>query len=341
MTATASRRFLQRMAMDVLQRNLSARERRVYLDAPVEMVVPRVMGSTEAMQVWLDEELFYFLLLDNFRPRNESVEEIPRKLRRGEMTALGALGEIMLSTGFSLRNPGNDTFVTVVLEQCLGLQVQNRRVRPILEAGKKMYDGHRVRFLGSYGNSQADIIKIVLAHEDCTRFLLDRHHRRLLGIPLPDRSAQAELWVERVRGEPGQFFELLGEWIMSEAYRDALAVRRERNDRQFIRGLYMDLLERTPSYQELRNMRNAMQSMADPAPLRSVMAKVILDSGQASLPGLVRGREADFVTACFRAYLARDPTQEETAAFGEILQDGASARQVVRALVGSPEYQYY
>ena len=346
MTATASRRFLQRMAMDVLQRNLSSRETQVYLDAPVEMVVPRVMGSTEAMQVWLEEELFYFLLLNNFRPRNESVEEIPLKLRRGEMTALGALGEIMLSTGFSLRNPGNDTFVTVVLEQCLGLQVQSRRVAPILEAGKKMYDGHRVRFLGSYGNSQADIIKIVLAHEDCTRFLLDRHYRRLLGNPLlgnrrRDRSSQAELWVERVRGEPGQFFDVLGEWIMSDAYREALALRRVRNDRQFIRGMYMDLLKRTPSYQELRNMRNAMQSMADPAPLRSVMAKVILDSGQASLPGLVSGREADFVTECFRAYLARNPTQEENAAFVEILRDGASARQVVRALVGSPEYQYY
>ena len=179
-----------------------------------------------------------------------------------------------------------------------------------------------------------------------SRFLLDRHYRRLLGKPLldnpsPDRSAQAKLWVERVHREPGQFFELLGEWIMSEAYREALAVPRVRNDRQFIRALYMDLLERTPSYQELRNMRNAMQSMADPAPLRSVMAKVILDSGQARLPGLERGREAEFVTECFRTYLARDPGQGETAAFVEILRDGAEARHVVRALVGSPEYQYY
>ena len=224
--------------------------------------------------------------------------------------------------------------------------MQNRRVAPILEAGKKMYDGQRVRFLGTYGKSQADIIKIVLAQPDCTRFLLDRHHRRLLGKPLldnpsPDRSAQAELWVERVHREPGQFFELLGEWIRSEAYREALALPRVRNDRQFIRALYMDLLERTPSYQEMRNMRNAMQSMADPAPLRSVMAKVILDSGQARLPGLERGREAEFVTACFRTYLARDPGQGETAAFVEILRDGAEARHVVRALVGSPEYQYY
>ena len=340
MSPAASRRFLQRMGMDLLQRSLTRPEMQAYLDAPVEMVVPRVMGTLEAMQVWLEEELYYFLLLDNFRPRTEAVDEIPRSLRRGDMTAIGVLGEILLSTGFSLRNPGNDTFVTVVIEQCLGLQVQDRRVAPILEAGKKMYDGRRTRFLGEYGESQADIIKIVLGHEDCTRFLLDRHHHRLLGEPLP-RGSTADGWVRRVYEDPSRFFGLLGEWVTSVPYTEALAVPRKRNDRQFIRALYMDLLARTPSYQEMRNMRNAMQSMADPAPLRSVMAKVILDSGQARLPRLEKGKERDFVTACFRAYLARDPGQEELPAFVEIMRDGATARQVVRALVGSPEYQYY
>ena len=329
------------MAMDVLQRSLGQREIQAYLDAPVEMVVPRVLGTLEAMEVWFDEELFYFLLLDNFRPSGELVEDIPRRLRREEMSARDVLGEILLSTGFSLRNPGNDTFVTVIMEQCLGLQVQDRRVRRILEAGKLMYDGRKTKFLGVDGQSQADIIKIVLADEGCTRFLLDRYHQRFLRVPLPARSEEADGWVQRVHEDPGQFFHLVGEWIMSDAYRDALAVRRPRNDRQFIRALYMDLLERTPDYEELRNMRNAMQSMANPAPLRSVMAKVILDSGQARIPRLEQGREEEFVAECFRAYLAREPGQEELPAFVEILREGATARQVVRALVGSPEYQYY
>ena len=99
------------------------------------------------MRRWLEEELFYFLLLDNFRPRTRAIAAIPEGLRTGESTAHQAIGEILLSTGFSLRNPGNDTFVTVVLEQCLGLAVQERRHKATLEAGKRMYDGEKARLL--------------------------------------------------------------------------------------------------------------------------------------------------------------------------------------------------
>ena len=90
----------------------------------------------------------------------------------------------MLSTGFSLRNPGNDTFVTVVLEQALGLTVQDRKVTRILEAGKRMYDGKRTKLFGVQGRSQSDVIRIVLQRPEFSRHVLDRHHRRLFELPL-------------------------------------------------------------------------------------------------------------------------------------------------------------
>lgn len=334
----ANRRFLQRASMDILFRSLSPREVRAYLDAPEAQVVERLYKTREAMDVWLEEELLFFLLLDNFRPRNEAVEDLPRRLQNREIHVRHAMAEILLSTGFSLRNPGNDTFVTVVLEQGLGMKVQERKGNKELESGKKMYDGRKVAFLGERGSSQADVIKIVVGKRDFTKVMLDRHHERILGTPIADDDPA----IDRIHETPSEFFDLLGEWILSDAWHDALATRRQKSDHQFVRSLYMDLLGRLPDGDELRNMRNAMLSMADPTPLRTVMAKVILDSGRPRLPRLERGQEGAFVDACFENYLCRTPTEgERTTYVGAMQQNGATDRQIVRALLGSPEYQYY
>jgi hypothetical protein len=331
-------RLLQRLCYDVLQRGPSAGEQKAYVGAEVPAVVERLLGSREAMGAWFEEELYYFLLIDNFRPRGEGIDRIPLRLQRGELTARDAIAEILLSTGFSLRNPGNDTFVTVVLEQCLGYTVQDRRTRPALEAGKKLYDGNKARFLGSDGQSQADVVKIVLQHEDFARHLLARQHRRLLDKDLgKDAPEPAE-----VHQDPARFFPVLGRWLGSEAYAANAARKKPKSERQFLRGLYMDLLERVPDHDELRNLRNALQSMADPAPLKAVLAKLILDSGQAKLPGLGRGGEREFAAECFRRYLGRQATDAELDAFaGELGQGAARPDLVVRTLVGSVEYQYY
>lgn len=329
-------RLLQRLCYDVLLRGPNAGELTAYAGADLAAVTERLLASSEAMGAWFEEELFYFLLIDNFRPRGEGVDRIPLRLSRGEMTARDALAEILLSPGFSLRNPGNDTFVTVVLEQCLGYTVQDKQMKPVLEAGKKLYDGRKGRFLGSEGQNQADIVQIVLGHQDCARHLLRRHHRRLLDRELPKDAPE----VAEVQQDWKRFFPVLGRWLQSDTYEQNLGKRKPKSERQFLRGLYMDLLERVPTHDELRNLRNALQSMADPAPLKAVLAKLILDSGQAKLPALGAGAEA-FTAECFRRYLAREPKPAEAAAFASELQQGATASQVVRTLVGSLEYQVY
>ena len=336
--APVTHRLLQRLCYDVWLRGPSPSELRLLVGTDVATVVPRLVQSREAMAVWFEEQLQYFLLLDQFRPAAEVVDRIPGRLFKGELDARAAIGEILLSTGFSLRNPGNDTFVTVVLEQCLGYRVQDPKIKPVLEAGKKIYDGKKGRFLGQDGQSQSDLLQIVLGHDDFARHLLGREHQRLLGAPLPKDAPETAL----VRKDWSRFFPTLGEWLQSDAYAQALAQRRLKTERQFLRGLYHDLLERTPTYQELRNLRNAMQAMADPAPLRSVLAKVILDSGQAKLPECAPGGQAEFVSACFLRYLAREPTAAEAAAFAKAMTaDGAQPLHIVRTLVGSLEYQTY
>ena len=341
MVNKATRQTVRHLSLDLLLRTPTPAEVRMYVGAPRAQVARRMMSTLEAKKVWVEEELLFFLLLDNFRPETKAIQSLPRRMHENSASAHDAIAEIMISTGFSLRNPGNDTFVTVVLEQGLGMKVQDRKNKKTLEAGKKMYDGYKTRFLQSVGSSQSDIVKIVVEHKDFTRHLVNRYHVRLMRGPLP-KGQKSKGEIRRVHEDNRQFFPVLEGWLASDLYARQMAVKRPRSDNQFIRSLYFDLLGRAPEYQEFRNMRNALLSMADPAPLRSVMAKVILDSGQADLPKLSRGKEDLFVKEAFLRYLGRPPSQDELLKFATILRDPkVEARHVVRSLVTCPEYQYY
>ncbi len=338
--------YVRRLAHDTLQRSPTQRETRSSVGMPLEAVARHFVRLRETYEQWLEEELYYYLLLDRFRPRTDAIAELPEQLRRGRADVRSAAAEILLSTGFSLRNPGNDTFVTVVLEQCLGMEVQARANQRTLDAGKKMYDGEKVKLLDGEGSSQSDFVRLVIAHRDFAAHLLDRHHQRLFGEGLPRSGKRltqdAETSVDRVHATPSEFFTVLQEWLASERYADACAVRRPRTDRQFVRSLYTDLLERQPDYDEMRNMRNALQSMADSTPLRGVLVKVVLDSGKAALPPLVAGEEDAFVRECFERYLGRSPGQDESTAFAKALREPETrSAHVVRTLLSSPEYQFY
>ncbi|MBK8100144.1 MAG: hypothetical protein IPK26_23835 [Planctomycetes bacterium] len=328
-------RHLQRLTFDILQRSPTDAERAAFLGADLAVVVPRLLGTREAATAWLEEELWYFLLIDQFRPRGEAIERLPARLHKRELTARDAIAEILLSTGFTLRNPGNDTFVTVLLEQTLGYRVQDKKHQPTLVAGKKVYDGARERFLGELAQNQSDLIQIALRHQDAARHLLGRHHRRLFDALLGKDASE----VAALHADPTRFFAIVGDWLVGERYQQALAQRRRKSERQFLRGLYQDLLGRLPDYDELRQTRAAMQSMADPTPLRAVLAKVLLDSQHARLPEH-DGDAAAFVQRCFLRYLAREPNAREQQAFTTAMAQGKPA-QIARALVTSLEYQTY
>ena len=332
---------VRRICLDVLQRNASAAELAAFAVKTPAEIARNLLASEEAMAVWLEEELLYFLLLDNFRPTNDAVLGLPKRLHTRRVDVRTAAAEILLSTGFSLRNPGNDTFVTVVLEQCLGLSVQDQKNAALLQAGKKVYDGYATRFLGGTGKTQADVVKLAIADRRYARYLLDRHHRRLFALPL---LSSAESTVDILHAQPSAFFDVLQQWLSDERYLDPKRPRRDLTNHQFGRSLYFDLLARTPTYDELRMVRNALLAMADPAPLRAVLVKIILDSGRAQLPAPpTRDTTAAFVQQCFTTYLRRDATPAEVESFGKELWANQTPNPglLVRALVGSAEYASY
>src|SRR5262245_29092993 len=75
-------RLLQRLCYDVLQRGPTPAELRSFQGADAAVVVPRLLQSREAMAAWLEEELQYFLLLDQFRPKGEAFDRMPARLQK-------------------------------------------------------------------------------------------------------------------------------------------------------------------------------------------------------------------------------------------------------------------
>lgn len=122
-------------------------EREEWADRGLQELLDVALGEQRFWDHWLDEQLYYFLLIDNFRPTSERVLALPADLAEGRIGVQDAVHRIVLCSSFDQRNPGADTFVTVVMEQLLEITVQEEGRRD-LDIGKKLYDGGQGMFLG-------------------------------------------------------------------------------------------------------------------------------------------------------------------------------------------------
>ena len=334
----ADRRFLRAVFIDLTGRTPLPDDLAAAEGLARGEVVRRVAHSLPFFYGMYEEELFYFLLLDNFRPSTDQFAEFPELLHERRATLFDFLRVLVSSQFFNARNPGNDTFVTVVLEQLLGITVQ--KDKRTLEAGKKMYDGKSVRFLGERGSSQADLVRIAVDHPDCPRFWLNRQYHNIFGGDMPDDRLERD--TERLLQDPHCFPGLIADWLSSQAYEDRLQELRPKSDRIFLRSLFVDLLGREAEYQEFRRSRNALLALSDSGPLRSVVIKLILDSELVDAKDFAAGSPAETVDGLFRRFLCRAPTAEEREAFtAEFGKPGVSIGTLVRALLTHWEYQHY
>ncbi len=333
------RATLRELYVDLLGRTPTKEETDGALDRSKNALIEDLCGREEFYANWYEEELFFFLLIDNFRPATPRMKAIPKRMADGKLTMASAIREIVISQYFNQRNPGNDTYVTVVLEQLLGITVQeNRKTVRTLEAGKKMYDGYEAKIFGKEGSSQSDFVKIVMKEDGFTGLALQRFHRRVVGEPIPDDILARD--TERLVKEPKAMADIVKGWVSSEHYGDRIALLRPKSERVYIRGLYVDLLGRTPSYDEFRNMRNALQALTDDAPIKAVLARLLVSSRYSRLP--YGQANAEYVTMCYRRFLARDPGKAELDAFVSVMNEpGCSPQMAALAILTHGEYRYY
>jgi len=342
-TATPARPLdsgsLRATACDLLGRSPYAAERVQWLGKARHDLCDAWIGGLEFWRNWLEEQLYFFFLIDNFRPQNERVLALPADLAAGKLDAREATHLIALSPSFDQRNPGADTFVTVVLEQFTGVTVQ-KNVRE-LEIGKAIYDGASGVFLGKSGRRQADIVEIAVQNKAFAETFIVREYERLLGFaPAPKERAE---WSRRFHQEPRRYPELVREWLLSEAWDRRLVARREMPNRLFARVLHVDLLDRAPDDEEARRLRSALDGMSDAGPLRSVFARMLIDSGQVKLPEKKSIADATrWVAEQFRRLLGREASEAELREFVTAFhQPECRLETVLYALVTHREYQRY
>jgi hypothetical protein len=142
---------------------------------------------------------------------------------------------------------------------------------------------------------------------------------------------------------------------------DGARAPRERSNSQFVRAVYGDLVGRAPeSYEfavsaegeelfrfpvdEQSLLVDVLESMGDSRPLRSLLAAGLVDSAEVELPERDEVEDpAAFVSDQFRRLLGREPSAYELHAFVDEWKadEAVGPRTVVRALIGSREYQSF
>jgi len=132
-----------------------------------------------------------------------------------------------------------------------------------------------------------------------------------------------------------------------------------RSSSQFVRGVFADILGRAPErydfavtangqpaftlpIDEETFLVNTLDGMGDPAPLRALIVKGLVESSEVDLPTKASVSDPQaFVRDQFRRLLGREPNPYELSAFvGQWTSDPAvGPKAVVRALAGTREYQ--
>jgi PAS domain-containing protein len=329
-------RALRALSLDLLGRPPLSAEWQRWRALTRAAVADDLLASAEFWAHWFEEQLYYFLLVNNFRPQQERLAAIPRELFEKRLDPREAIHRIALSSSFDQRNPGADTFVTVVLEQLAGFEIaKNQRE---LEIGKRVYDGAPGTFLGAAAQSQADLVRNALASRSFVQHFLRREHERLTRAK--PGSPELAGWCARLEKDPRCFPELVRDWLQSPAYAARLAHGAALANRTFVRALYVDLADRLPTFEEAEPMREALDSLADSAPLRSITARLLLDSGKLGLrPRKELGDAGVWVRTQFLRLLGREASEAELAEFVKALDEpGARLETVLYALVSSPEY---
>lgn len=134
---------------------------------------------------------------------------------------------------------------------------------------------------------------------------------------------------------------------------------RSKTSSQFVRGVYADVLGRAPErydfvvtangnpgftipIDEETFLVNTLDGMGDPAPLRALIVKGLVESDEVELPTKSSVSDpAAFITDQFRRMLGREPNAYELSAFVQQWQSDAAVgpKAIVRAIAGSREYQ--
>ncbi|HEY5950219.1 MAG TPA: hypothetical protein VIV40_32210 [Kofleriaceae bacterium] len=133
---------------------------------------------------------------------------------------------------------------------------------------------------------------------------------------------------------------------------------RGKSSSQFLRGIYADLLGRTPESYEIvikfqgtevfrftadeeALLSNSLDGLGDSLPMRNLIANGILHSSEITIPDKAAVTSRDYIRDQFRRLLGREPNTYELEAFAAEWDNDPAVgpRTIIRAIIASREYQ--
>jgi hypothetical protein len=133
---------------------------------------------------------------------------------------------------------------------------------------------------------------------------------------------------------------------------------RGKTSSQFLRGIYADLLGRTPESYEIiirfqgteafrfpadeeALLANSLDGLGDSLPMRNLIANGILHSAEVTIPAKSSVVARDYIRDQFRRLLGREPNTYELEAFAAEWDNDPAVgpRTIIRAIIASREYQ--
>jgi hypothetical protein len=133
---------------------------------------------------------------------------------------------------------------------------------------------------------------------------------------------------------------------------------RGKTSSQFLRGIYADLLGRTPESYEIiirfqgteafrfpadeeALLTSSLEGLGDSLPMRNLIANGLLHSVEITIPDKSSVVARDYIRDQFRRLLGREPNTYELEAFAAEWESDPAVgpRTIIRAIVASREYQ--
>jgi hypothetical protein len=337
-----SDRWVRRVFFDLIGRPPTRKERADAAKLDARGIVSRLIASADCADNFFLDRLFDYGLVPPNAPQTSDddyarLQSIPQRLASGAITQPDAIGEILLSRAYDRRNMNADNFVRACFEQALG------RIPPDdeLNAGKAMYAGRAATLLGKTGKSRADVVGIITRdfgfYEYAVRVLMLRYI--LFDLTYPSRTATVidlDRAARQYAADATAIAQIHADIVLSQEYRDRVDAEKCKTAPQWVASVFVDLLDKKPSTNELVILATSLSAMGDPTPLKRIVVAVLANS----VAKQSASNKDAWIDDAFARLLARKPKQTERDIFRAALANANGPVLALQALAASVEYGF-
>ena len=325
---------LRRLYFDLLGRPPLAAEALGEIRRDPADVVETLLQKSESGIAWYEELCAWYGLLGEFRPTSDEARALALRIP-SEMPAPHEVEAVLVRDPAFLRRHGSPRALARVLaERMYERRMDDADVGAMLALtrGEALAEGER----WPAAKDVPELLEGVLA----SRKFRDAAMLRRIGRFLSRGEARRILFRAHQAVEAGGTA-----WRkFQQGIFDSRAWRQRRgldlkDDLTFIRSLFVDLLERRPSEREIAGMLHALSQMPQGLAPRAVLAKVMVDSGEALFPLATDIRDGPrWLRDQFLRLLGRPPTASEFKQYAAAFTETTSPEIVILGILTTPEY---